>query len=121
MRDRQQSNIYLLVENRLCLSTVAGLLTIIPAFSLYRKAILALLVLGNLMQRVLPAFLVLAISFLCLRDIHLRDKAHVINIKTPLEINENISQNVLTSRSFVLLQIAEDCIQIFTKYHTYET
>jgi len=62
---------YLFVENGLGLSTVTGLFTVITAFSLSGDAVLTLLVLGDLVESVLPALLALAVGFLGLRNVHL--------------------------------------------------
>ena len=53
---------YLLVENRLCLATISRLLAVITTLPLSRKDILAFLVLGNLVEGVLLALLVLAVG-----------------------------------------------------------
>ena len=65
---------YLLVEDGLSLATITGLFAVITALSLSSNAILTLLVLGHLVQRVLPALLALAICLLCLRNVHLPKK-----------------------------------------------
>lgn len=64
--------LYLFVENGLGLATVTGLFAVITAFSLSGDAVLALLVLGDLVERVLPALLALAVGLLCLRNVHLQ-------------------------------------------------
>ena len=64
-------NLYLFVENRLCLPSITRLLAIITALPLSSKAILAFLVLCDLMQGVLLALLVLTVCFLGLRNVHL--------------------------------------------------
>jgi len=68
----------LLVENRLSLSTITGLFAIITALSLSSNAILTLLVLGNLVQSVLPALLTLAVSLLRFWNVHLFTAKNVI-------------------------------------------
>jgi hypothetical protein len=65
---------YLLVENRLGLSTITRLLPIITPLPLGRKAILTLLVLGNFVQGMLLAGLVLAVSLLCFWHVNLSMK-----------------------------------------------
>ena len=60
----------LLVEDGLSLTTITGLFAIITTLSLSSNAILTLLVLGNLVQCVLPAFLALAVGLLCLWNVH---------------------------------------------------
>jgi hypothetical protein len=59
------------VENWLCLPSISRLLAVITALPLGREAVLPLLVLGNLVKGVLPAFLVLAVGLLGLWDVHL--------------------------------------------------
>jgi hypothetical protein len=61
----------LLVENRLGLTTISWLLTVITALSLGRQAVLTLLVLSDLVKGVLPALLVLAVGLLGLGNVHL--------------------------------------------------
>jgi len=52
----------LLVEDRLCLTTVTRLLPVVTTLSLREQGVLALLVLGNLVRSVLFACLALAVS-----------------------------------------------------------
>ena len=62
------------MENGLGLSTVTGLFTVITAFSLSGDAVLTLLVLGDLVESVLPALLALAVGLLRLRNVHLQKR-----------------------------------------------
>jgi hypothetical protein len=59
------------VEDGFGLSSISRLLAVIPPLSLSSKAILTFLVLCNLMQGMLLAFLILAVGLLCLRNVHL--------------------------------------------------
>ena len=65
------------MENRLCLASISRLLAVITTLPLSRKAILAFLVLCNLVEGVLLALLVLAVGLLGLRNVHLQ-KCHTI-------------------------------------------
>ena len=62
---------YLLVENRLGLTTISRLLPVITTLSLGRQTVLTLLVLSDLMKCVLLALLVFAVGLLGLRNVHL--------------------------------------------------
>ena len=70
------------MKDRLGLTTITGLLAVITALSLSSKTILPFLVLSNLMQGVLPAFLTLTVSLLCLRNVHLQNTSIKTLIKT---------------------------------------
>lgn len=48
----EDAETYLLVEDRLSLTTVAGLLTVVTTLSLCRQRILALLVLGHFVRAI---------------------------------------------------------------------
>ena len=61
----------LLVENRLCLTTIATLFAIVSSTTLAKGGLLALFVLSNLVLGVL--FALGAESVLLLRDVHLRN------------------------------------------------
>ena len=65
------------MENRLCLATISRLLAVITTPPLGRKTVLTLFVLGNLVEGVLLALLVLAVGLLGLRNVHLQ-KCHTI-------------------------------------------
>ena len=60
------------MENRLCLASISRLLAVITTLPLSRKDILAFLVLGNLVEGVLLALLVLAVGLLGLWNVHLQ-------------------------------------------------
>lgn len=66
------------MENRLCLASISRLLAVITTLPLSRKAILAFLVLGNLVEGVLLALLVLAVGLLGLRNVHLQKLSYHI-------------------------------------------
>lgn len=66
----------LLVKDGLGLTTVTRLFAVVTALTLSSKAVLAFLVLSNLMQGVLPAFLTLAVSLFRLRNVHLQFTRH---------------------------------------------
>ncbi|WVZ24961.1 hypothetical protein V8G54_003505 [Vigna mungo] len=93
---------YLFVENGLGLSTVTGLFTVITSFSLSGDAVLTLLVLGDLVEGVLPALLALAVGFLRLRNVHLPNT--VTKSRSLLkEIDESLRKKK-TKKSLPLLQ-----------------
>jgi hypothetical protein len=62
---------YLLVENRLGLTTISRLLPVITTLSLGREAVFSLLVLSDFVKGVLLALLVLAVRLPGLRNVHL--------------------------------------------------
>lgn len=70
---RKRKN-YLLVEDGLCLATITRLLPVVTPLPLSRQAILTFLILSNLVESVLPTLLVLAVSLLCFRHVHLQVK-----------------------------------------------
>lgn len=67
--DNLLGGLSLLVEDRLGLTTVTGLLSVVSSLSLGGKRVLALLVLGNLVGGVLPASLTLAVGSSGLGDV----------------------------------------------------
>lgn len=85
---------YLLVENRLSLSTITGLFAIVTAFSLGSNAILTLLVLRNLVQSVLPALLTLAVCLLSFWNVHLLKTTirRVLKLFTKHDLTPNSTQ-----------------------------
>ena len=64
------SGFSLLVEDRLSLTTITGLFPIVTTFPLSGDTVLTLLVLGNFVECVLLAFLVLAVGLLGLRNVN---------------------------------------------------
>lgn len=90
------------MENGLGLSTVTGLFTVITAFSLSGDAVLTLLVLGDLVEGVLPALLALAVGFLRLRNVHL-PKPVTKNRSLLKEIDESLRKKKM-KKSLPLLQ-----------------
>ena len=60
------------MENMICLASISRLLAVITTLPLSRKAVLAFLVLGNLVEGVLLALLVLAVGLLGLWNVHLQ-------------------------------------------------
>lgn len=82
------------MENRLSLSTITGLFAIVTAFPLSSDAILTLLVLGNLVQSVLPALLTLAVSLLRFWNVYLFTATirRALNRYTKHDLNPNSIQ-----------------------------
>ena len=74
------SRFNLLVKDGLGLTSVTWLFAVVPTLSLSSKAILALLVLSDLVQGVLPALLALAVRLLSLRNVHLQFAHNVYSV-----------------------------------------
>ena len=73
------------MENRLCLASRSRLLVGITTLPLSKKAILAFLVLGNLVEGVLLALLVLAVGLLGLRNVHLNSICNKTSVQIGLD------------------------------------
>lgn len=76
-KDNLLGSLGLLVENRLGLTTITGLLAVVTSLTLGVQRGLAGLVLGNLVRRVLTALEALAVCVSGLGDVDLRDARRV--------------------------------------------